>query len=760
MNSKRFFLKIFLLFFFLFSSADFVFAEEEETPSLPAPAEAIQPFGTNVELNTDSSLTFVWSRVDGAASYICEYWTGDGSSPTTKTITDVCQCGGEDMLWEKCCREGGNGKVNNGFSSDPEYENFIMGAVYYWRVKSCGADGACGEFGTTWSFALKEVANAGTLTAPETVTIADKAVGKVKINWSSVAGAKSYVVSAKITGVECKWYNWLAGLFTGGVCNPYVRLFENMLGWIGLGDFVNRYDVTCPWVLWDKDVGCDAIPIISKQEGSDLPESFYIDNTCVFSKNENYEIKIASCSDDSAKSCGPYGEAIGFKVLGSGAIPPPEQIEPFYDLSKPAGTREVPVIGREDYLVWNATNCANYIGLKIWGNGVDISGEFPSQESVSFSDTELKELLNDPADLNKEYSWKVRSCWKVAYDVTCENLFSPTWKIKTVGAPPLLLSPSGGENVSTPITFKWEDIEAAGSYYYQISSIDGNIITDGDVIYPETKISYTFFRQNTKYLWRVKTCADKEGDVCGTLSSPESFSTFPLTAPTNPLPENGGTSTVPVTLRWQPDPGANFYQYKVVYETKAADEVLDGCDVKQIIPASSQEAPITEKKQFFLSSLCLGDYQWRVRSCFDEKCTIASDWDSSPIWRFTAVQPTPSKWDTGIVPCGRRYNDPNTPYNEREPCQLKHIGFMFQNIIDFILWRVGLIVLVILTIITGFIYYSSMGNTERIIRIKTMWRAAGTGFMIMLLAWTVINILLAALGYQVEFFGKWWKIDF
>jgi hypothetical protein len=225
MNSKRFFLKIFLLFFFLFSFADFVFAEGEEASSLPAPAEAIQPVGTNIGLNTDSSLTFSWSRVDGAVSYICEYWTGDGLNPTTKTITDVCFCNVENMKYEKCCREDMGGKVNNGFSSDPGSENFIMGADYSWRVKSCDADGACGEFGPTWIFTLKEAANAGALTAPEiyAMTAADKAAGKVRINWSSVAGAKSYVISAKITGVQCHWYNWAAGLFTGGVCNPWVR---------------------------------------------------------------------------------------------------------------------------------------------------------------------------------------------------------------------------------------------------------------------------------------------------------------------------------------------------------------------------------------------------------------------------------------------------------------------------------------------------------------------------------------------------------
>jgi hypothetical protein len=191
------------------------------------------------------------------------------------------------------------------------------------------------------------------------------------------------------------------------------------------------------------------------------------------------------------------------------------------------------------------------------------------------------------------------------------------------------------------------------------------------------------------------------------------------------------------------------------------EEVLEGCAEKegmQIIPEQGEEAPITDKNQFFLYSYCLGDYQWTVRSCWDEKCEKASDY--SAIWEFKAVQPIPAKWDTGIVPCGRRYNNPDTPYNEREPCQLKHFGFMFQNIIDFLLWRIGLIVLLVLTIVTGLIYYSSLGDTEKILQIKAMWRAAGTGFLIMLLAWTAINLLLAVLGFDVEFFGRWWKIEF
>lgn len=115
----------------------------------------------------------------------------------------------------------------------------------------------------------------------------------------------------------------------------------------------------------------------------------------------------------------------------------------------------------------------------------------------------------------------------------------------------------------------------------------------------------------------------------------------------------------------------------------------------------------------------------------------------------------------GLVPCGRRYDNPNTPeINETEPCQLKHIFLLFKNVLDFLLWRMGPIILVLLVLTVGIISYFAVGSPIIITQAKSILRSAGTGYAVIFLAWLMVNLLLALLGYQIGIFGRWWEIKF
>ena len=85
---------------------------------------------------------------------------------------------------------------------------------------------------------------------------------------------------------------------------------------------------------------------------------------------------------------------------------------------------------------------------------------------------------------------------------------------------------------------------------------------------------------------------------------------------------------------------------------------------------------------------------------------------------------------------------------------------MAKNIIDFVLWRLGLIVLALLTLATGVVYYFSTGAPQTIVKVKTIWKSASVGYAIIFVGWIIINTLLIILGYQWETFGDWWQITF
>jgi len=266
-----------------------------------------------------------------------------------------------------------------------------------------------------------------------------------------------------------------------------------------------------------------------------------------------------------------------------------------------------------------------------------------------------------------------------------------------------------------------------------------NIRAEGITENSDVFIDYPSLEMNTDYWWRVKTCADKEGVKCGDWSSIGSFTTFELSTPSNPRPGDGGTLfTYEKYISWDSVPGAKFYQYKVDYEGMEKIPLT-------IISTNSAYFPSEQSE--------LGQYNWWVQTCLDENCNEVGG--LSPAWSFTLVQPSPPA-EFGIVPCGRATDNPKTTWNEREVCQFKHIFLMIKIILDFLLWRIGLIILVLLAIATGVIFYFSMGAPTTMARVQSLLKSAGVGYAVILLAWIIINLILKILGVTIE----WWILPF
>lgn len=226
-----------------------------------------------------------------------------------------------------------------------------------------------------------------------------------------------------------------------------------------------------------------------------------------------------------------------------------------------------------------------------------------------------------------------------------------------------------------------------------------------------------------------------------------------LNMPSNPLPADNENLSTGGYLRWSVVEGASYYQYTIDYIFKSSDEKSSNCDSlvgQKVVPETTISSNSVSPKLN-----CLGIYNWAVRACSDQSCANSSEWS---LWKFNLVQGVISAG--GLVPCGRSYDDPATDYNEREQCGIKHIFFLLKNILDFILWRLGLIILVILVLINGVTIYFSLGGAEAMIKVKALLRSAITGYALILLGWCIINIILAIVGYQGDLFGPWFKISF
>ena len=183
------------------------------------------------------------------------------------------------------------------------------------------------------------------------------------------------------------------------------------------------------------------------------------------------------------------------------------------------------------------------------------------------------------------------------------------------------------------------------------------------------------------------------------------------------------------------------------------EEINDNCEAGTLF----EEDVILNSNYILMPSFpgiqqkCLGEYTLWVTVCLTQNCEgRTSDNSKTTEWTFDYIQ-SESSGEGGMMPCGKNNDIYDTPWNERENCQLKHVPILIYNIIDFILWKASLIALLALIVFSGIIAYASAGLPVKIVSIKEVWKNAGRGYVIMIFAWTIISIVLRLLGITESF---------
>jgi len=643
--------------------------------------------------------------------------------------------------------------------------------------------------GTSWTSSAPSCqCSSSCLEVPQNPSPEDNAQ-KVKlpvtIGWDSVSGANSYrykiegVLEDYIAGISviideegnCLLksntnYNWGAKACcasNGTNCGDWSNwAFKTSLAPQPILPQNNATNVSVP-VFFD---WCDVINIKSYiiqiykdgelrhidgviQINDSLKSEISLDGLEVLTGKTTYEWELVSCLNENGTKCGigcsdtqtvtdcaDFGQKWSFTTQET-EITPPKLSEPFYD---PGPPEEIPIVNLSNYLKWVRAEVAGrwarsyYYEIKQDG-AVVIAPPFTDSCEIPFSD------FFDSLELDTKYNWHVKSCYGEK-GTDCSD-FGDSWYFKTTGATPTNLSqgPTDDGKIIIPAKLDWDDMPEAASYNYEVASDLGfiNIVIDGVVENAEVLIDYPNLIQETPYWWRVKTCADKEGSVCGDWSNAREFTTFKLESPKNPDPGDGDNFyTYEHHLKWRKVLGAKFYQYKIDY-------------------GGTEKIPLTivSTNSIFLPTeqLDLGEYTWYVQACLDKDCNESSGWSS---WSFTLVQPVPPA-KFGLVPCGRTVDNPETPWVETESCRFEHIFLLLKNILDLLLWRIGLIILVLLAIATGVIFYFSRGAPTTMAKVKSLLKSAGIGYATILLAWIIINLILRILGFTM---GTWWMLPF
>ena len=591
-----------------------------------------------------------------------------------------------------------------------------------WHVKSCEdtRGTTCGPWSAVWDFTY--------LLSPPILKTPDGSL-PVTLDWDDVAGANSYEI--------------LAG--------------------------------PCP--SWMQETG-DCYRITEK-------ESRYEDDICFFTRNTYYVWQVASCLDENSQFCGPESSQNDFTTaLLTDPLSAPTSLKPpLHEDGSPL------TVSWQDSLSWNGPACGSFYQIRFTrDDGVQTEFSTPTEqsESVELSGNEkdekgnlieipeLKAFWGNASNLNRIFDWTTTPCWKTPISGVpdCTNTrVSAVAKLQTAGASPTLLQPADGSSTKIPILLSWQGDGA--SYRYQIAKDEEftQIATKGAALGTSIEIAYTpsDIIPGTPYWWRVKTCVDEKGDVCGPWSGAFTFSTFPLLIPDTPNPPDGGSITLDQQVSWKKADAANAYAYHLEYACRDEKENKEECVAygANVCPDIDAIKIIKDNKIITHNSFelpyCMGQYEWKALSCLDNKCEgppeTKTTWSNGGVaWKLSALQPLSA--GAGLVPCGRLANNDATPYDETEKCQLKHAGFLLQNLLDFILWKLSLATLLVLAVMTGATSYFSLGGPNALKRIKATFRSFLAGFLMLMFAWMFVNIVLMLFGFNFEFFGKWWEISF
>lgn len=730
-------------------------------PENPSP-----PSGSRgVTLRTDGFLILSWENNPSAQWYRYQYKKSDTPWP----------------LSDKDNEPGNVKTLTSAPESNPiPFNELAPGQKYEWRVKSCAPfddaesgihmDELCGLWDDsdiwTFTFALNPPPKE-TLT-PNLETSSKDAELPITLSWGKVPLAQWYQLYA----TPC--LNWI---------------------WFDLGEEEDEDAENGP------PEEC-SFSIVPDADGK-LEES-YKDDFCYFTKDTTYMWRVSACLvPGNEASCGPFvlNEGLenaeqpvefrtGLPPSDKPFLPSPEITAPQYSPEQP-----LPVISWESSLSWKSPDDCAYIhriSLTRESDGkiFRIYTKDPQDESLNMGDTigargrdpesiSLEDFWSDANNINADFTWTVAGCWanSTGGNVDCEGSGeSAPSRFRTAGTPPLLSFPKKGASVKVPIVLQWQGINGAVSYAFEISP-DGtrepepggnftSVSASGSALSATVAIPYAAgsIEPDKEYWWHARACLNAKATACGPWAEPIHFSTLPIHTPAQTTPANEDEVFVPGFISWQADPGASYYQYDLAYFCKNPAETLTACDIPSCARPDTEWRPkvlatntITNSPFFSQNLACAGKYQWRVRSCADKDCALESASAYTPFMTFHGIDPPHT---AGLVPCQRVSNNPNTPYNEKEPCQLKHAGFLLQNILDFVLWKLALLVFAALSAFLAASTFFSFGSADIISKAKEITRSYAYGFILLMLAWGIVNIIMSIFGFHAEFFGYWWKLPF
>ena len=622
----------------------------------------------------------------------------------------VCEKWWENNNWERSCfdiLETMESVLCTSFLSLSD-SNDRNGSRYEWEVAPCSNDWGCSAFGDKWTFYIdgrQDDLGKPSLISPDNNSSVDI---PVTIEWSEVAGANSY--------------------------------------------YVTVYDENENKIAFEAPNTTNTILTVNN-----------------LTNDTEYTWKVAACFGKNGNACGQdccYNElgdnCEDISFSSSKKFTTNSENTQFNKVQLLSPDDGASAVRPSDIFKWQSLGATGFMFQILKGSEIlriDTQNSTTTlTPSLDFNWKDSQDANNKQLAFNTEYIWKVTPSWwdngETAYHGTS---YATEQAFTTAGGQIITstLSPYINTNPSIPVLFTWEKVPNAFSYSFILKDLDGNLI--GNTITAEhnqLSLDYPTLQPNTYYSWFVKACAENNGSFCEDNWHTQNFLTKEFVAPTSKQLEDGEVFSYENSLIWEPASSAKSYRYELKYDGKSLEEFNNNC----VATSTPIQTGLIDSNYFLMPNFpgiqqkCLGEYSLTVLACLNKDCDPQSPESiTSASWTFNYSQ-SESSQQGGIMPCNRNYDMADTPWNERESCKLKHIPVLFYNIVDFLLWEASLIALVCLVIASAIYSYASAGLPIKVVSLKNIWVAAGKGYAVMFLAWTIISLALKLLGITDSFF--------
>lgn len=508
------------------------------TPTLNSPND-------NSKGLNESAVSFAWSNVSGATSYLVQVSKVQtfASGITEKTVNV-------------------NSATINGLD---------VYSDYYWRVKAQNSSGNFSNFSAVRTF--KTRVGVPVITSP-----ANNAKGVAvngNVTWNAVSGATSYdIVIKKLPNTIIYNTSTSATSFSmsnldnftdyeinlnaknaDGVGDKATSTFKTIIGVPSLVSPANNsFDQALAGNLsWNAVAGATSYDV---QLASDV--NF---NTIVFSQNDVNIVNVAYAGLNTnqkyywrvraknADGTSAYSNVFAFTTILAAPV-----------LASP--TNNQTQVSLTPTLSWNAVAGATSYQVQVSTNNTFTN--IVQDYTVNTTSKTISELNSKSI-----YYWRVRG-----FNINSNGQFSNAFKFTTMLGKVVLNTPTNGAQgiIAASGTLKWQSLTGATSYDLLVSTNQDLSAPIININVATTTYNYNGLNNNTTYYWAVK---GRDADGPGAISDTWNFGTQVL-APNLLTPANNATN-IPLqgSCSWSAVAGATSYQVQIATDNTFNNIVFD-----------------------------------------------------------------------------------------------------------------------------------------------------------------------------------------